>query len=359
MHHTLFEQLRVKTYLLQFYKFLTRGKYSIEESNEMENIIELNIDRLNLMKGFEWDGNYSLVIEQIKKTIKFIEISKENLKFKQICEDVFIAKYVEQNSSTFFQMGISLKDLKEILEIDVLFRNGHMLHNMFFGYAEKDFYSYQIDCLDFLHSASHFYNEAYEYYFDQKKINYNPNIDKKFPFDLKRIQPKEEVMFRNFRESFINIIFFIESFINSVGYDAYLNGIGKTNEEELHLKGIEKLNKKGFPIYPDLRNKIKNIVRVINNIEINTDSEPYKSYLEKSVELRNQYVHSSPNKPKILLGIDDWKEKCDFMINKECLEILTEFWKSCYPNKSFPKIIFNVFGGDSFKGHQGKFVITE
>ena len=359
MHHRLFEQLRVNTFLLQFYKFLTRGKYSNELSEEIENLITLNIDRLNLMKSLEWDGNYQLVLEQLSKTKNLVETTKKNLKFKQICEDIDIAKFVENNFHTFFQTGISLKDLKEILDIEVLFKNGHMLHDMFFGYIDQNSYSYQVDCLDFLHSASHFYNEAYEYYYDKKEINYNTKIDNKFPFDLKRIQPKEEVIFRNFRESFINIIFFVESFINSVGFDAYLNGIAKTSNEELHLKGIEKINNKGFPVFPNLRVKIKNIARVINNVEINTDLEPYKSYLEKSVELRNQYVHSSPNKPKLLLSIDDWKEKCDLMINNECLDILTEFWKSCYPNKPFPKIIFNVFAGNSFKGHQGKFVIQE
>ena len=359
MHHTLFEQLRVNTFLLQFYKFLTNGKYSKELSEEIENFIVLNIARLNLMKSIEWDGNYQLVLEQLSKTKNLVETTRNNLNFKQICEDIHIAKFVENNYDTFFQTGITLKDLKELLDIDVLFRNGHMHHDMFLGNIEENAYSYQVDCLDFLHSASHFYNEAYDYYYDKKDVNYNTKIDNKFPFDLKRIQPKEEVMFRNFREAFINIIFFVESFINSVGFDAYLNGIAKTNDEELHLKGIENMNKKGFPVYPNLRVKIKNIARVLNNVEINTDLEPYKSYLEKSVELRNQYVHSSPSKPKLLLSIDDWKEKCDLMINNECMDILTEFWKSCYPNKPFPKIIFNEFGGNSFKGHQGKFVILE
>ncbi len=359
MHHTLFEKLRVNTFLLQFYKFLTRGKYSTGLSEEIEDLIVLNIDRLDLMKSMEWDGNYELVLKQLEKTISLVETTRTNLKFKQICEDIAIAKFVENNCNTFFQTGISLKDLKELLEIDVLFRNGHMLHDMFYGYTNEYSYVCQVDCLDFLHSSSHFYNEAYDYYFERKEINYNVEIDNKYPFDLKRIQPKEEVMFRNFRESFINIIFFIESFINSVGFDAYLNGVAKTHQDELHLKGIEKLNKKGFPVFPNLRDKIKNIARVISNVEINTDCEPYQSYLEKSVELRNQYVHSSPNKPKLILGIDDWKEKCDLMINNDCLDILTEFWKSCYPSKPFPKIIFNVFGGNSFKGHQGKFVILE
>ena len=84
-----------------------------------------------------------------------------------------------------------------------------------------------------------------------------------------------------------------------------------------------------------------------------------KSYLEHNVELRNQYVHSLPEKGKILLGIEDWKKKCDDMINTECFDFLNAFWKSCYPSKVFPKVIFTIFWGNSFKGHQGRYLATE
>ena len=57
-------------------------------------------------------------------------------------------------------------------------------------------------------------------------------------------------MYRNFRESFINLIFFVESFINSVGFDAFLNGIGKDVKETRKLKGIKSINQRnGFTSY--------------------------------------------------------------------------------------------------------------
>lgn len=360
MHHRLYEQLRVNTFLLQFYSFLNRGNYSITESESIESLIEDNIDRLNRMRSIEnWDGNYNFVIEQVSKSREIIENAKSNLPFKQICEDIIIAKYVEKKFDFFFNNGILLNDLKNILEIDILFRNGYMLHDVYCGYVEKGLYRYQIDCLDFLYSAAHFYNEGLDYYNDKKQINLKIPISENYPYDSKRIQSKEEVMFRNFREAFINIIFFVESFINSVGFDAYLAGFGINEDEKNKLKGIQSISSNNFKIYSNMRQKIKNISKILNNDSVDTNSEPYISYLQESVELRNQYVHSSPDKERLSFGVDDWKNKCDRMINNECLDFLNAFWEACYPDKTFPKIIFNVFAGNSFKGHQGKFVQTE
>jgi|GEM_PF-4008438 len=47
------------------------------------------------------------------------------------------------------------------------------------------------------------------------------------------------------------------------------------------------------------------------------------------------------------------------MIDHKCFEVLEGFWKGCYPVKVFPRVIFNEFYGSSFKGHQGRFVVTE
>lgn len=360
MHHKLYDQLRVNTFLLQFFGFLTRGFFTIEERQDYVGLINLNISRLNLMKELSnWDGRYDLVTEQLFKTIDWVAKAKKFLPFTQISDDTEVVNYLSKNPHSFQKSGIQLNDLKTILDISVLFRKGHMLHDVFYGYPEKDLYQYQVDCLDFLHSAAHFYNEAYDYYSDKKTISNALVIDKNNPYDLRRIQSKEEVMFRNFREAYININFYAESFINSVGFDAYLAQLAKNVDEELQLRGIQSINtKKNFKTYSSLRKRIENTSRIINGTAIDTNNEPYKSYLEHNVELRNQYVHSSPDKGKILLGLEDWKKKCDNMIKSECSDFLNAFWEGCYPNKTFPKIIFNVFH-NSFKGHQGQAMILE
>ena len=134
MHHKLYEQLRLKTFLLQFYGFLTRGFFEIEERTEMHNLIENNIDRLNLMKDFNWDGRYDLVASQLFKTEELVKKTTEKLRFNQSCADIDIANYLINNHNNFFEFGIQLNDLKRLLEIDILFRNGVNFFNLIDNY---------------------------------------------------------------------------------------------------------------------------------------------------------------------------------------------------------------------------------
>jgi hypothetical protein len=363
MHDALLNKLTINTYLLQFYGYLARGFFSGEELKEIDALIQKNIERIKLMRNdIEWDGQYDLAVNQLFKTETLIKRAKEDLKYEQICSDSDIAEFVQNDKGQFYSKGIQLFELKKLLNLEKLFRNGHMNHDVFLGYQEKHMFQFQIDCLDYLHSAAHFYNEAYDYYNNRKKIHTYDEIDtsKLKPYEMRRIQPREEVIFRNFRESYINLIFFIESFINSVGFDAFLSGVGRDSDDELKLKGIQRINpRNNHPTYSSIKQRIKNFAKIIGGNSVDIEMEPYKSYFEDSVELRNQYVHSSPIKGKILYGINDWKNKCDEMIDNKCHELLKDFWHKCYPNKSFPKVIFNVFHGNSFKGHQGKYMIIE
>ncbi len=363
MHQILYEKLRINTFLLQFYGFLARGFFSRETRISFLSLIESNIDRLKLMRDdTNWDGRYDLTAKLLFQTEQFVNESRNKLKYTQICEDIDIANYVNENQFNFFNFGIQLKDLKNILDIEVFFRNGYMLHDVFNGYSEENLYNFQIDCIDYLYSSSNFYNEAYDYYYRRKEIKLYDAMDSlSIPsFEMTRIQPREEVMFRNFRESYINLIFFIESFINSIGFDAYLRGTAKNIDDENILKGIKSINpKNGRKSYCSIKDKLERFPKIIANNTIDIGIDPYKSYLNISVELRNQYVHSSHEKGKALLSVDDWKKKCDEMIEHQCFDLLNEYWKSCYPNQSFPKIIFNAFYGNSFKGHHGRFFVIE
>lgn len=356
MHQQLFENLSITTFLLQFYGFLARGFYTLEERQEISDLVNKNINRLILMKNeIEWDGRYDLVLEQIIQTNTFLTKLKTHIKFKQICEDKIIALYMKDNANEFHLTGISLFHLKEIFDISSLRKNGYMLHDSYVGYPEKDLYQFHIDCIDYVNSAAYFYNEAYDYFNSNKEVNYNIDLSRGRFHEFKRIQSKEEIMFRNYREAYINILFFMESFINSVGFDAYLSGLAKDENDENQLKGIENINpKNGYIKYSTLRQRLENIPRIINSKRIDTNQDPFKSYLQNDVELRNKYVHSSPEKGRILLGLEDWKSKCDKLIQSDCFTVLNEFWSSCYPNQIFPKVIFNTFWGNSFKGHQSR-----
>src|SRR5690606_29723779 len=319
-------------------------------------LITRNVDRLKLMAdNFNWDGKYDLVIEQQFQTEKFIASSKSKLRLEQIGSDEDIAKYMCSHPDCY-EKGMMLNDLKTLINIDDYLRLGHFLHDTYHGYP-AEYYLFQVDCFDYCGSAAHFYNEAYDYYHRRKEIkNYRElDIAKIHYTEQKRIQSSDEVAYRNFREAFINLVFFVESFINSVGFHAYLDNAGKSPIEKNQLKGIQSIDKNGFNRYSNLRQRIENISKILGGESIDTKQEPFRSYLESSVELRNQYVHSSPDKGKIYFSLNDWKTKCDEMIDKVCLEVMETFWNSCYPQKQFPIIIFNEFCGNSFKGRAGKF----
>lgn len=356
MHVTLHNELSKVTFLLQFYGWCVRGLFSEEDRLAIDALINKNVARLCLMQdNLKWDGRYDLVIEQQFESQQFVNLAKEKNEYKQICEDKTICDYIHNNPD-YATNGIILNDLKRLLNIDKALKRGYLLHDIYHGYPEH-YYRFQVDCMDYLHSAAHFYNEAYDYYYQRKTIKNYSEIDNNSIHwtEQKRIQPSGEVSFRNFREAYINLIFFVESFINSVGYHAYLSGISKDVNDENHLRGINKVDKNGFKIYSNLKQRISNISQIIGGQAIDCTKEPFSSYLQDGVELRNQYIHSSVDKPKLKYSLENWKKKCDLMIDTDCMNTLNMFWKACYSNEHFPIIIANAFDGNSFKGRPGKY----
>lgn len=327
----------------------------------MDALIGFNIERLKLVNDIAaWDGRYDVVFHKIIESNQIIERARAFLKLKQVSSDEDITSFV-MRTPDFMEHGIVLNDLRLLLDIEHFFRNGHMAHDTYYGYPEKELFRFGVDCLDYLHSAAYFYNEGFDYYHERKQVSlYTANdYATKHPYELKRIQSSEEVIFRNFREAFINLIFFTESFINSVGIDAFLKGIAQSPDDANKLKGISSLNRNGYATYLTLRLRMEHTSRIIGGTALDTKQNPVQAYLQDSVELRNQYVHSSATKPKNYFTAGDWKLKCDDMISHQCFAVLNTFWKACYPQKVFPKNIFNAFHGSSFKGFQGQFMVVE
>ncbi|NVK08875.1 MAG: hypothetical protein HWD89_07460 [Tenacibaculum sp.] len=357
MHYKLHKELSIQTALLQFYCFLTRGFWEKEFISVFDYGNE-NIEKIHTMANPEkWDGDYSTIIKRISKTKEIVEKAKSYLQWNQKCSNEKIAEYM-YNHPLFYENGISIKDLNDIMEINTVLKNGYMFHDRFHGYPEKHLYRYGVDCLDFLYSASYFYNEGFDFFNNRKNPISNNEIHNLPSTEMKRIQSKEEMMFRSFREAFINIIFFVESFINSVGYDAYLKGKGVNESEKNKLKGIKSIKANGFKSYLSIRGKFKEYSRIISGTELDTENPIIENYIKKCVELRNKYVHSSPEKGSLKVSLEEWKNKCDSMIDKQCFEVLNTFWKGCYPDKQFPVIIYNELSSSSFKGRLGKMMIA-
>ena len=260
LHKYQVDELRRNTLVMQFYASLIKGKLSDIEKKIFLKLEEDNIERLKkFINPSEWDGRYDLAFIQNQETITFISKIRNYLTvFKQAATDNEIAEFITKNPN-FFKVGISIEQLNKYGNIDILLKRGHFFHDYYKGFAENNYLeNSQCDCLDYLYSAIFYYNEGYDLFHGRKVIE-PPTQDEvmRLPaFEFKRIHDNDEVKYRSFRESFINLILFVESFINAVGYDAYLRGLAKNLNEENNLKGINSVNlKNGYKKYSNFREK--------------------------------------------------------------------------------------------------------
>lgn len=354
MHWTMENELRRSVFLLQFYGWLSRGLLEQEDLQSIDPVISDAIDRIVLMRNpVEWDGRNDLVVNIQDKVNRLLALSKDKLKYKQIGSDEAIAKYVHNNPE-FRTLGIPLSELRKLLDITQDLKQGYMLHDVYHGYP-KGYYRFQVDCLDYCYSAAHFYNEGYDYYHGRKasKSFSDPDVQALHFTEIKMIQSSEEVAFRNFREGFINLVFFVESFISSVGYHGYLLLDPSDENDQNQLRGIQNVSRKGFKNYSNLKQSIENISRILGGKPIDCNIDPIKLYLESCVELRNKYVHSSRRADIHVQTIDYWKTKCDEMIDSTVCDVIILFWRGCFPNEPLPFMILNTFTSNLFKGRPG------
>lgn len=142
--------------------------------------------------------------------------------------------------------------------------------------------------------------------------------------------------------------FFVEAFVNSIGYDFYLR-----NRNNLSHKDIDILHGKKKGRYVPLENRIENfqsIIRADKRIIINTTDDkqikdPFKTFFGEIKAIRDTASHFSPIKGIIWYKPNDWLEKVK-MSARLGLELSKEFWLACYPNKDLPeyldKLDYNV-----------------
>lgn len=167
----------------------------------------------------------------------------------------------------------------------------------------------------------------------KKKFNKieNPQVDIYTMDSINAI--KYEVSFYS-RMTIISFFSFLESFINSIGFDFYYRNRGKlkSGEEEL-LQGTN-LNQTRFL---SLKNKIEKYQEIIRSDSVakivlsdpNQIKAPFKTLFEKFNELRNASVHYSPKKARIWLKPHDWVNEAE-EFSKLVIQSALEIWKSCH-----------------------------
>jgi hypothetical protein len=345
-------------YYCQFYYFVFHGLYEADVLKEYIEIEEAGIKLLSRGSNTEYD----LLTSTNERLLKIKECFIKDACFKQKCTDEHLAsfwkKYTHSNKALRVE-GIRFHELSIIFDITDFLKNGFFLHDVFCGYQSKGKYEYRSDCLDILDSAIYYYNEAYDHETGNKKVLDYSQIETSTikTYEFKRIYSAEEVTYKNYREAYINLLFFVESFINSIGYNAILEPNSFSVDEVNRLQGFKIAQKNSRVIYSNISQKIDDIAFIISGNKIDLTKYPFVDYIKQEVEIRNKYIHSSPfeEKEKLNYSRINWKQKAIDLINGFAIEALTmKLWTHCYPQRRFPAFIFNGFYLGTFKGFQSK-----
>jgi hypothetical protein len=140
------------------------------------------------------------------------------------------------------------------------------------------------------------------------------------------------------RLSIISFFSFLESFVNSLGFDYYYRNKGNlSNRESEILQGY----KNGR--FLNLKYKIEKYQKIIRTDGIakivltdeNQIKEPFKSLFNNFEGLRNASVHYSPVKSKIWLKPHDWFNKAE-NFSKLVIEASLKIWQSCHQTNKGP-----------------------
>jgi hypothetical protein len=148
---------------------------------------------------------------------------------------------------------------------------------------------------------------------------------------------KYEVSFYS-RMTVVSFFSFLESFINSIGFDFYYRNKNFLDSDTTEiLQG----SKKGR--FLNLKYKIEKFQKIVRSDKsskiILSDEkqikDPFKTLFWEYEELRNASIHFSPNKTKIWLKPHDWIEKAE-VFSKLTLEAALEIWKVCHETNKGP-----------------------
>lgn len=143
------------------------------------------------------------------------------------------------------------------------------------------------------------------------------------------------------RLTIVSFYAFIESFVNSVGYN-YL----KTTSTLLSEEERESLMGTKSGRYLQLKTKIEKFQKLIRAdkkvvIVLSDDRqipEDFMRFFEYYEQLRNAAVHYSPSKEKIWMKPDDWLTRA-FEFSELSMKVALKFWTACYPSSDGPEYL--------------------
>jgi len=340
--------------------------------NDLEKKINETFDYavyLQMMGAFVPNSDFRKIKEIVLSTHDFLKNSKEeeietklpDLKNTLIkMSDLFIDKFplkkpipeIAKNWNDLFKQGndvfsngldygwlekyMDLSNLYSYNYIPYHFKIGLVAHKGF-GSVEEDFLLK--DAFSILVKAEYYLDVLMKFGKVAKKSETENNEFSKETYSQITDLKYEVAAFS--RLTIISFYSFIESFVNSIGY-SYL----KRNFDNLTDKDKEILSgfKKGK--FLQLKSKIENFQKIIRQdnqaiivvSDINQIQEPFKSFFDNYVELRNSSVHYSPMKERIWLKPHDWFKKAQ-EFSKISIKVALEFWTACFPELNKPDYI--------------------
>lgn len=143
------------------------------------------------------------------------------------------------------------------------------------------------------------------------------------------------------RTTVLTFYAFIESFVNSIGYNFYKENEHNLTERQIHTLHGFKLNGGGGYINLKTRlNKLQLIMQPDRNQIWNLNDpvqlrEPFKSFFDKFTSLRDSSVHNSPLKEKVWLPIADWFQIAS-EFSKISIAVAKEIWNVLVNEDSLP-----------------------
>jgi hypothetical protein len=142
----------------------------------------------------------------------------------------------------------------------------------------------------------------------------------------------------------LTAVSFVETFVNSVGWNEAAARSDLSEQEKSELQGTRKGK------YLSLEAKLERMPRIIREDKtspiILSDEkqkrEPFISFFRETNEVRNASMHYAPGKAPILHPPQDWLRLVEAAV-EHAVAVAREFWSACYPKRQQPKYLASLY----------------
>lgn len=277
-------------------------------------------------------------------------IEKIDLKLKPRVDLDIIVYNISKNSTKYNpSFGIPFGHLNELFDLEKseIYPSGLPDHARV-GFINHSS-THMVEELILLEDSFIFFSEALTYFDMYEKmmeemVQSISDNDKKRFYELMTSIKKNVIL--KCKRGVTSFYSFLESFVNSVGYDFAQNKSNALDEKQIAiLEGYKDSKRRN---YLSLNDKIMKFSRIISGalhppIDLNSKNAPdySKFFFTTLTEIRNSLMHYSPNKVPIAYKFDKW---VNILVStaQATLELSKDFWKASFPNRKYPEYLLDL-----------------